>query len=170
VTGEIQLRDVLASDLGIFFEQQLDSEANWMAAFTRKDPADKESFMAHWKRILDDDSIFIKTILFGGEVAGSVLSFVQFGEREVSYWIGKEYWGKGIATLALSEFLSIIEERPLHARAAKDNIGSLCVLEKCGFKIVGEDKGFANARGEETEEYILKLHAAAQELSPDKAI
>jgi RimJ/RimL family protein N-acetyltransferase len=155
--GEIQLRDVIETDLSIFFEQQLDPDANYMAAFTRKDPADRESFMAHWTRILNDESILIKTILFEGEVAGSVLSYVQSGEREVSYWLGKEYWGKGIATHALTDLLNLIEERPLYARAAKDNIASLRVLEKCGFKIIGEDKGFANVRSEDIEEYILEL-------------
>jgi RimJ/RimL family protein N-acetyltransferase len=155
--GEIQLRDVIETDLSIFFEQQLDPDATYMAAFTRKDPADKESFLAHWTRILNDESSLIKTILFEGKIAGSVLSYVQSGEREVSYWLGKEYWGKGIATHALTELLDLIEERPLYARAAKDNIASLRVLENCDFKIIGEDKGFANARGEDIEEYILEL-------------
>lgn len=80
--------------------------------------------------------------------------------REVSYWIGKEYWGKGIATRALSEFLSELTDRPLYARAAKDHLASLRVLEKCRFAIVGEDKGFASARGRETEEFVLELEGA----------
>ena len=153
----VELREVIKSDLPIFFEQQLASTANFMAAFTRKDPADREAFDAHWTKILADETIPIKTILFEGQVAGSVLSYVQFGEREVSYWLGKEFWGKGIATKALSEFLVELKERPLHARAAKDNIASIRVLEKCGFVISGYDQGFANARGEETEEVIMIL-------------
>ena len=153
----VELREVIKSDLPIFFEQQLDSTANYMAEFTRKDPMDRESFDAHWTKILADEIIPIKTILFEGQVAGSVLSYVQFGEREVSYWLGKEFWGKGIATKALSEFLVELKERPLHARAAKDNIASIRVLEKCGFVISGYDQGFANARGEEIEEVIMIL-------------
>ena len=90
-------------------------------------------------------------------MAGHVLSFEQFGEPEVSYWIGKEHWGKGLATEALSRFLSCVKTRPLYARAAKDNTASIRVLKKCGFKICGEDKGFSNARGEEVEEFILQL-------------
>lgn len=159
MTSVVLLREVTADDLPIFFEQQLDPAANHMAAFTRKDPADREAFRAHWTRILGDESIPIKTILFDGHVAGSVLSFEQFGEREVSYWIGKEYWGKGIATKALAEFLGHVKVRPLYARAAKDNIASIRVLEKNGFAIVGEDKGFSNARGEEVAEFILILSA-----------
>jgi RimJ/RimL family protein N-acetyltransferase len=113
--------------------------------------------MAHWARILGDEANINRTILYNGQVAGHVASFEQFGEREVTYWIGKAYWGRGIATDALAELLEEVKIRPVYARAVKDNIASLRVLEKCGFAIVGEDKGFANARGEEVEEYILLL-------------
>jgi RimJ/RimL family protein N-acetyltransferase len=112
----IELREFEKRDLPIFFEQQLDLTANYMAAFTRKEPADWEAFLAHWKRILTDDSISIRTILFDDQVAGHVLTFVQFGEREVSYWLGREFWGKGIATKALLLFLVELEERPIFAR------------------------------------------------------
>ena len=50
--------------------------------------------------------------------------------------------------------------RPMYARVVKDNIASLRVLEKCGFTICGEGKGFAYARGEEVEEFILRLKAS----------
>jgi len=153
----IQLRNVIEDDLPIFFEQQIDPEANYMAAFTAKDPADREAFSTHWQKILADESITIQTILFAGNVAGYIAQFEQFGQPEVSYWLGKEYWGQGIATRAVALFLDHISIRPLYARVAKDNIGSIRVLEKCGFKFAGEDKGFANARGQETEEFILKL-------------
>jgi len=157
-TSSIVLREVMLSDLPIFFNQQLDPEANWMAAFTRKDPANRDAFMGHWTKILKDEATTIQTILFNGGVAGSVFSYVDEDEHlEVSYWIGKPYWGKGIATCALSAFLEHSKIRPLYARAAKDNIGSLRVLEKCGFARIGEDKGFANARGEEVEEFLLRL-------------
>jgi RimJ/RimL family protein N-acetyltransferase len=151
------LRDVTEADLAIFFDHQLDPDANRMAAFTAENPSDREAFTAHWTKILGNETIVIKTILFDGRVAGNILSFEQFGEREVSYWIGKEYWGKGIATEALRRFLAHIQDRPLYARAAKDNVASLRVLKKCGFEISGEEKGFSNARGEEVEEFILTL-------------
>jgi RimJ/RimL family protein N-acetyltransferase len=54
-------------------------------------------------------------------------------------------------------FLELFEARPIGARVAKDNVASIRVLEKCGFEVAGENKGFANARGEETEEFIFKL-------------
>lgn len=156
---DVMLRDVLESDLPIFFAQGQDPEALHMAAFTAKDPANLDAFNAHWNKILADDTITIKTIMFNKQVAGSILSHAWFGEPEISYWIGKEFWGKGIATQALSVFLEHLETRPLYARVAKDNIASFRVLEKCGFTVSGEDKGFSNARGVEIEEFILKLPA-----------
>ncbi len=159
--GDVQLRDVVESDLPIFFEQQLDADANHMAAFTPRDPADRDAFMEHWAQILDDVTIIIKTILFNGQVAGNIVSYEdrEFEEREVGYWIGKQYWGMGIASRALSAFLRCVKTRPLYARVAKDNLASLRVLEKCGFTICGEDKEFSNARGEDVEEFILILNA-----------
>jgi RimJ/RimL family protein N-acetyltransferase len=156
-TTDTLLRDVTDEDLPILFEQQLDPGANDMAAFTQKDPADRAAFMAHWTKILSDETITSKIIICEGNVAGSISSHAWFGEPEVTYWIGKEYWGKGVATQALAAFLGHVEARPLYARVAKDNIASRRVLEKCGFVICGEDKGFANARNAEVEEFILKL-------------
>jgi RimJ/RimL family protein N-acetyltransferase len=154
---DVLLREVTKDDLDIFFEQQLDPVAIYMAAFTARDPTDRSTFDAHWSMILNDDSITKQTILFNGQVAGHVLSFEQSGQREVSYWLGRSYWGKGIATRSLGLFLESFKSRPLYARAVKDNIGSIRVLEKNGFTVTGEDRGFANARGGTVEEYILKL-------------
>ncbi|MCF7624451.1 MULTISPECIES: GNAT family N-acetyltransferase [Bacillaceae] len=153
----VRLREVKESDLPILFEQQLDPDANYMAAFTSKDPSDKAAFLTHWKNILSNRDIQKMTILCNGCVAGSILKFEQFGNPEVSYWIGKQFWGKGIATCALLHFLPKIEVRPVYARAAKDNLASIRVLEKCGFERFDEDKGYSHARGKEVEEFILKL-------------
>ena len=155
----ITLRNVETSDISIFYEQQLDPEANRMAAFVNKARQDRAVFDAHWKRITDSTANVNKTILLGEEVAGHIACFPQDGEFEVTYWVGKKHWGKGVATQALKKLLREITHRPIFARAAKDNIGSVRVLQKCDFKIIGEDKGFAQARGEETEEYLFRLDA-----------
>jgi RimJ/RimL family protein N-acetyltransferase len=155
MTNSIELRDVIETDLQIFFEQQLDPEAAQMAAFPSRG---EEGFMTHWKtKVLGDDSVLVKTILFNGEVAGNIVCFEQLGEREVGYWLGKDYWGKGIATKALESFLKEIETRPLYAHVAKHNIGSRRVLEKCGFIISGEDRFFSPILGKDIDEYILTL-------------
>lgn len=162
MTSAIHLRDVQEDDVPLFFQHQRDEEANWMAAFTAQDPTDRQAFMAHWARIMADKNVLIKTILLGDEVVGSVLSYVEEGDPEVSYWIDKAHWGKGIVTQALGAFLQLNPARPIYARVAKDNIGSLRVLQKCGFIIIGEDKGYANARQTEVVEYLLELKAADQ--------
>ena len=125
-----------------------------MAAFPARN---RDAFMAHQTKVLADETVIKKTILFDGQVAGNIVSWEQSGERLVSYWIGKQYWGKGIATKALSQFLGHLNTRPLYAHVAKDNIASIRVLEKCGFTISGEDKDSSVSPGEEVEEFIMKL-------------
>src|ERR687885_200805 len=122
--SRVLLRDVAEGDLPIFFEHQLDADANRMAAFTSEDPSDRAAFAAHWNRILADETNVNKTVLLDGRVAGHVSSFDQSGEREVTYWLGRKYWGRGLATAALRKFLWHDATRPLYARAAKDNLGS----------------------------------------------
>jgi RimJ/RimL family protein N-acetyltransferase len=160
VASQITLREVAGSDLDVFFEHQLDPEANRMAAFTSGDPSNREAFMAHWRRIMAEPTVTNRTVLVDGQVAGSVASYVdaEFGKREVTYWLGKKFWGQGVATAALGLFLSeVVTERPIYGRAARDNTGSIRVLEKCGFRLTGHDRGYAAARGEEIEEVIMEL-------------
>lgn len=156
---EVTLRDVTEDDLPIFFEQQLDEDANRMAAFTRSDPGNREAFMAHWAEIFANDANGHQTILFNGQVAGNMMSFTRDGEREVGYYLGQAFWGKNIATRALAAYLRIERTRPLHGYAAKDNIGSQRVLQKNGFTPFGEIKEFSNARGEEVEAVAMILRA-----------
>jgi RimJ/RimL family protein N-acetyltransferase len=164
MSGEVTLRDVEEDDLSIFFEQQLDDDANRMAAFTRSDPANREAFMEHWAHVLADDSNGHQTILFDGQVAGNVVSFNRDGEREVGYYLGQAFWGKDIATRALAAYLRIERTRPLYGYTAKDNIGSQRVLQKNGFVPFGEIKAFSNARGEEVEAFVLVFRAPAGDL------
>ena len=147
----VRLRDIEPNDLPVFYEQQLDPDATHMAAFPARDRA---SFDAHWERnILGNPAAITQTILVDGEVAGNIGSWPQGGIRLVGYWIGKEYWGKGIATRALSAFLHLVTERPLHAHVVKHNVGSIRVLEKCGFR----EKQSAEVAGDGLVELVFIL-------------
>jgi RimJ/RimL family protein N-acetyltransferase len=157
VSDSIILRPVLETDLSILFENQKNHEASQMAAFVSRDPADRKAFFAHWRRILSDQKVITKTILWRGQVSGMVGSFLLDGKPQVTYWIGKEFWGNGIATQALTAFLHIVRDRPLYASAAKDNVASIRVLEKCGFVMRGSAKAFARARGTEIDEIFFEL-------------
>ena len=162
----IQLRDTVENDLPVFYEQQLDEDAARMAAFPSRN---REAFMAHWTKIMQDKTVLIKTILVNGAIAGNVVCFEQLGEREVGYWLGREFWGKGIATAALTQFLEQIQTRPLYAHAAKHNIASKRVLEKCGFQVVAEDTFFSKLFGEDIQEFILVLNPSGPTNHPEKA-
>lgn len=161
-SGELRLRPVEPEDLTVFFEQQREPEALWMAAFTPEDPGDELRFRARWARILADPGVLARTVCCAGRVAGSVLAFEREGAREVGYWLGREFWGRGIATRALAAFVRELPTRPLFARVAKDNRASLRVLEKCGFVVLLEERSYANARGARIEELVLALGAGPE--------
>src|SRR5215203_154437 len=103
MTTAISLRDVQEDDLPVFFEQQLDPDATRMAAFPARA---HDEFMAHWGKILADGTGILKTILFQGKVAGNIVGWERSGKLNIGYWLGKEYWGKGVASAALSQFLA----------------------------------------------------------------
>jgi RimJ/RimL family protein N-acetyltransferase len=128
------LREVVDSDLDALFEQQADPESSTLAGVPSRDRA---GFDAHWRRILADENSIIRVIDVDGVVAGHVLSWPSEGRRYVGYWIAREFWGRGLATAALAEYLGEVRERPLHALVSTDNAGSIRVLEKNGFVEVG---------------------------------
>ncbi|MEP6507421.1 MAG: GNAT family N-acetyltransferase [Gemmatimonadales bacterium] len=153
MSNEVRLRDIDPNDLSIFYEQQLDADATRMAAFPSRDRA---AFDAHWAtNILGNPKAVTQTILFDGQVAGNIGSWRQEDVRLVGYWIGKEFWGKGVATRALAAFLNLMTERPLHAHVAKHNLGSIRVLEKCGFGL--EHEATVEVAGEDSVELVLIL-------------
>lgn len=153
MNNEVRLRDVEPSDLPIFYEQQLDADATRMAAFPSRDRA---AFDAHWAtNILGNPSAVTQTILLDGQVAGNIGSWLQDDVRLVGYWIGKEYWGKGVATRALAAFLLLVTERPLCAHVVRHNVGSIRVMEKCGFIFEREES--AGVAGDDVVELVFVL-------------
>ena len=153
MTDEVRLRDIEPRDLPIFYEHQLDADATRMAAFRSRDRA---AFDGHWAaNILGNPAAINQTIVIDGQVAGNIGSWTQDGVRLVSYWIGREHWGKGVATRALSAFLRLVTERPLYAHVAKHNVGSIRVLEKCGFCLEREKS--SEVSGDDVVELVFVL-------------
>jgi RimJ/RimL family protein N-acetyltransferase len=153
----VRLRPVRESDIEAFFEHQLDPAAAWQVAFTREDAADRTAFTEHWARILADEKRIKWTIEVDGEVAGNIVKFDDFGDPEVGYWIGRAWWGRGVGTRALELLLDVVTERPLYGVVAADNIASIRVLEKCGFRAVGSGRAHSHARGVEVDQVVLRL-------------
>jgi RimJ/RimL family protein N-acetyltransferase len=132
---EVRIRPVEPNDLPIFFEHQADPEAARMAVF---EPRDRSSFEDHWAKVLRDDRCVTRTVEADGSVVGEIGSWEEEGERDVGYWIGREHWGRGAASAALAAFVAELTDRPLFAHVANTNAGSIRVLEKCGFRRVGD--------------------------------
>ena len=132
----VQLREVEPGDLPLFFENQRDPIAVEMVAFRSRDRAE---FDQHWAKILANAVGWKQTIVVRGEPAGNIVSWDSDGQRELGYWIDRAFWGRGVATAALSAFLRLEQTRPLYAGVAKHNVGSRRVLEKCGFTFAGDD-------------------------------
>ena len=156
----IKLRPTEIADLDTLFQYQLDKEGGYLAAFMPKDPTDKTAYINKYTKLLSDPTVNNQTILLDDKIVGSIAKFIIEGDTEITYWIDRKFWGQGIATKALTEFLAIETVRPIFGRVAFDNFGSQKVLEKCGFDKVGSDKGFANARQMEIEEFKGDLCSA----------
>ena len=134
----MRLREVADADLDAFYEHQADRESYELAGVPTRD---REAFDAHWARLRSDPETLIRTIEAGGLTAGYVFTFIHGGERVVGYWLGREFFGRGLATQALAGFLEVVEERPLRATVAPANRASVRVLEKNGFRLLREEPG-----------------------------
>lgn len=154
---DISLRATEISDLDILFQFQLDKEGVFLAAFMPANYTNKIAYIEKYTKLINDPTVNNQTIIFDNNIVGSIAKFVMQGDTEITYWIDRKFWGQGIATNALKLFLQIEQTRPIFGRVAFDNFGSQKVLENCGFIKIGSDKGFANARQAEIEEYIFKL-------------
>lgn len=133
----VTLRPVVADDLPVFFAHQADPEACRMAAFPSRD---REAFMTHWTtNILGHPTNTSRTILCDGQIVGNICAWTAGDTRFLGYWIGREFWGRGLASAALAQFLRSERTRPLSAQVVKHNLGSIRVLEKNGFTRMHED-------------------------------
>ena len=145
----VSLRPLEDRDLDTIYQQVTDPESVRMAAFTAEDQTDRRAFLNRMSRLRADTSVSYRVIDVDGAIAGTIASFRIDNQTEVTYWVDRTQWGKGIASAALQILLAETAERPLYARAASDNVGSLRVLEKAGFRRVGVNRDFAPGRGEE---------------------
>ena len=153
------LRKSQIEDLEVFFSNQKDPDAIHLAAFTSKNPNDREAYINKWSRLLKEESVHMQTILLEGVAIGCIVKFVIQGEAEITYALKKEFWGQGIVSRSLQEFLKIENTRPIFGRTAFDNFGSQKVLETNGFNKIGTNVAYANGRGKEIQEFIYRLDA-----------
>ena len=155
--ADVALRPIDDSDLDALFEQMRDPESVRMAAFTVPDPDDRVAFDLHMAKLRTSPDVIPRAVTYDGRLVGSVGAFVVDGVTEVTYWMDRSIWGRGVAGRSLILLLDLVPTRPLYARAAADNAASHRVLRKAGFTIVGTETSYASARGTEIEEAVLRL-------------
>jgi RimJ/RimL family protein N-acetyltransferase len=131
VTPVVRLRSVEDPDIAVFFAHESDPQATEMAAFPARD---QDRFEAHWAKVRGNDTLTLRTIEADGVVAGNIGSWPDDGQQFLGYWVGREFWGRGVATQALALMLDEVPVRPLYAHVVTHNVGSIRVLEKCGFR------------------------------------
>jgi RimJ/RimL family protein N-acetyltransferase len=130
----VPLREVRSEDIPVFHEYQADPEATALAGVPARD---RDAYEAHWAKLRADPDVLLRTIATDdGAVAGQLLSFPREGIREIGYWLGRSFWGRGIATAALAEFLPLVSERPVYGVVSESNVASRRVLERNGFVLV----------------------------------
>jgi len=152
----VTLRTVEDRDLDVFFEHQADPQAVEMAAFPARD---KDQFAAHWAKVRADEALVVRTILADGMVAGNIGCWQQDGQHLLGYWVGREFWGRGVATQALARLVDEVSIRPLYAHVAVHNVGSIRVLGKCGFRRDRVQEAEAPASDDGIEEFFFVLNA-----------
>ena len=156
VTPAVSLRIVEDRDLDVFFDHQADPQAVEMAAFPARD---KDRFAAHWAKVRADDALVVRTIVADGKVAGNIGSWPENGQQLLGYWVGREWWGRGVATRALALLVDEVSVRPLYAHVVVHNVGSIRVLEKCGFRRDRVQEAKARASEDGIEELIFVRNA-----------
>lgn len=154
---KITLRDLDDAELDRLFDWEQDPAAVEMAAFTRAHPSDREAFDAHYERIRNDPSVFLRAIDDGNGLVGTIGSFTIDGDREVTYWVNPTRWGEGLASAALRVFLTQETVRPIFARVAEHNLGSARVLAHAGFLEIGCETSYADGLGRDVIEHIYRL-------------
>jgi RimJ/RimL family protein N-acetyltransferase len=156
VTPAVHLRRVEDGDLDVFFDHQADPQAVEMAAFPARD---RDQFAAHWAKLRADDALVVRTIVADGVVAGNIGSWQENGQQLLGYWLGRECWGRGVATQALALFVDEVSIRPLYAHVAVHNVGSIRVLDQCGFRRDRVQEAKAPVPDDGIKEFIFVLSA-----------
>ena len=156
VPSAVRIRSVEDRDLDVFFDHQADPQAVEMAAFPARD---KEQFAAHWAKVRADDTNVARTIVADGKVAGHIGSWQENGQHLLGYWVGREFWSRGVATRALGLLVDEVPIRPLYAHVAVHNVGSIRVLVKCRFRRDRGQEAKAPTPDDGIEELVFVLDA-----------
>jgi RimJ/RimL family protein N-acetyltransferase len=160
--GHVELRSLDDDDVNAIFEMMRDPDAVARAAFTASDPDDRAAFDEWMLRERRSPDVTMFVVTEDGGFAGTAAAFTVDGDREVTYWIARHAWGRGVATHALALLVARESERPLFARVAATNAASVALLERAGFTELSRTTSFAPGLGHDVEERVYVLAPAIE--------
>src|SRR5699024_6283217 len=140
---QVTLREVQDVDLDEFFAQLRDPHAAALAGDTFEAPNERQAFDAHWRHLREAEGVLVRTIVVvedaDARVAGHIRNLPDSDQQMVSFWIDRAYWGRGVTTRALRQFLDELQQRPVYARVPRHNEAAIVVLRRNGFVPVSEE-------------------------------
>jgi RimJ/RimL family protein N-acetyltransferase len=149
---DVRIRPVEDDDVELFWQFEQDEEASRRSAFPSRD---RDRFMPHWAKIRADPANVLRTVLADDEVAGNVVSWAQDGKQWIGYWLGRDYWGRGVGSRAVRLFLDELTIRPMYADPVEGNTGSVRLLEKLGFRRVDVPEPDTTTYDGEVHQHVL---------------
>ena len=105
-----------------------------------------EAWICSQPEAIKKGSEYPHAITYGKHLAGTITLRIDRSNNigELGYWIGREYWGKGIATEAVRQMIRFgfveLSLHKVHASVLSKNPGSQRVLEKAGLSREGVRK------------------------------
>ena len=113
----------------------------------------------------EEKNQYIRAIVVNQEVAGVIGCFIKDDVHckccEIGYWLGEDFWGKGIMTEAVKrmcrEIFQSYDVVRIFAEIFSDNAGSIRVLEKAGFQLEGKLKNSIYKNGKVSDSFIYAL-------------
>jgi 8-oxo-dGTP diphosphatase len=91
---------------------------------------------------------------------------LQPGVANLGYWVGRRYWGHGVATEAVGRVarwaLANLPVTRIAAHVAQDNPASAAVLRRIGLREVGDGRAYFLARG--GDHPVIRFEATREDL------
>lgn len=163
--GVVTLRELIPSDVADLV-LQADSRALWRnMTHLFPHPYTYEDGIEWIDRCMQDDPPTSLAITTRGAFAGvcgvSLGSGVGDRAARIGYWLGEEFWGRGLATQALAALLRYVWDtfpiERLQAEVFAWNPASARVLEKNGFQLEGTRRKAIHKDGELIDEWVYSL-------------
>lgn len=139
------------------FPYQREAADEWIAATRQKIAERREYHLAITGRENDQEMLI-------GAIGLRINAKTH--RASLGYWVGKRFWGHGVATEAAHRFarwaMANLDIDGLEANVFTDNPGSMAVLARIGFRQTGEGVEFSAAR--KAEARVLRYEATRTDL------